>query len=148
MSSTRVDFYVIADPEPRARAKFACALVEKAFALGNRVHLHCGDAAEAEQIDTLLWTFRDRAFVPHARTTVDGAAAEEPVVVSHLEPAGAPREVLINLAPAVPAWFESFERVAEVVSEDPAVKAAGRERFRAYRVRGCEPTSHKIGAER
>lgn len=144
----RVDFYVIADPEPRARAKFACALVEKALELGNRVHLHCSDAAEAEAIDTLLWTFRDRAFVPHARATDAGGAADEPVMVGHLEPPAAPREVLVNLAPTVPAWFATFERVTEVVSEDPVVRAAGRERFRAYRAHGCEPTTHKIGAER
>ena len=146
--TTRVDFYVIADPEPRARAKFACALVEKAFALGNRVHLHCGDAAEAEQIDTLLWTFRDRAFVPHARALAEHAAPDEPVVVGHLEPAPAPREVLVNLAPSVPPWFASFDRVAEVVSEDPVIKAAGRERYRVYRGQGCEPTTHQIGADR
>lgn len=146
--TTRVDFYVIADPEPRARAKFACALVEKAFALGNRVHVNCGDAAEAEAIDTLLWTFRDRAFVPHARALAEHAPAAEPVVVGHLEPAPAPREVLVNLAPSVPPWFASFDRVAEVVSEDPVIKAAGRERYRVYRGHGCEPTTHQIGADR
>lgn len=148
MPAARVDFYVIADPEPRARAKFACALVEKAFALGNRVHLHCGDAAEAEAIDTLLWTFRDRAFVPHARAVGERDEAVEPVMVGHLEPAVAPRDVLINLAPTAPEWWQSFERVAEVVSEDPVVKAAGRERFRAYRAGGIEPTTHKMDADR
>lgn len=144
----RVDFYVLADAEPRARAKFACQLAEKAFGLGNRVHLHCGDAAEAEAIDTLLWTFRDRAFVPHARALAERAAVDEPVVVGHLEPAAEPRDVLINLAPSVPPWFQSFARVAEVVSEDPVVKAAGRERFRVYRASGCEPETHRIGADR
>lgn len=149
----RIDFYVIADPEPRARAKFACALVEKAFALGNRVHLHCGDAAEAATIDTLLWTFRDRAFVPHARTldappATGEPAPTEPVMVGHLEPALEPRDVLINLAPTVPAWFTSFDRVAEIVSDDPVVKAASRERYRVYRGHGCEPTTHQIGADR
>lgn len=146
--STRVDFYVIADAEPRARNKFACALAEKAFGLGNRVFVHCGDAAEAEALDALLWTFRDRAFVPHARAADERAAVDEPVVVGHLEPAPEPRDVLINLSPEVPPWFESFARVAEVVSEDPVVKAAGRERYRVYRSRGCEPTTHQIGAER
>lgn len=145
--ATRVDFYVISDAEPRARAKFACALVEKAFALGNRVYLHCSDATEAAAIDTLLWTFRDRSFVPHALALDTEAAGDEPVIVGHGEPRVAPRDVLINLAPDVPAWFDSFERVAEVISEDPAVKLAGRERFRVYRDRGCTPETHKIGAD-
>ena len=140
---TRVDFYVIADPEPRARNKFACQLAEKAFGLGNRVFLHCGDAAEAEALDTLLWTFRDRAFVPHARDRGD-----EPVIVGHGEPPTDQRDVLINLSPNVPEWFAEFDRVAEVVSDDPLVKAAGRERFRVYRSRGCEPTTHQIGTDR
>jgi len=148
MNSPRVDFYVIADPEPRARNKFACQLAEKAFGLGNRVFLHCGDASEAESIDTLLWTFRDRAFVPHALLRDDAPAGDEPVIVGHGAPPAGLREVLINLAPAVPAWFAEFERVAEVVSDDPLVKAAGRERFRAYRSHGCEPETHKLGTER
>ena len=138
--TTRVDFYVIAEAEPRARARFACALIEKAYSQGHRVHLHCSDAAEAETLDTLLWTFRDKAFVPHALRHGD-----EPVVVGHDEPAAAKREVLVNLAPVVPAWFASFARVAEVVSEDPAVKAAGRERFKFYREQGCTPETHKLG---
>ncbi|MNC91040.1 DNA polymerase III subunit chi [compost metagenome] len=56
--------------------------------------------------------------------------------------------MLVNLAPTVPTWFASYARVAEVVSEDPLVKAAGRERFRTYRASGFEPETHKIGAER
>jgi hypothetical protein len=30
------------------------------------------------------------------------------------------------------------------VDQEPAVKQAGRERFRYYRERGCEPESHKM----
>lgn len=131
---TQVEFHLIAGAEPRTRARYACELAAEAFRLGRRVHLHCSDAGEAATLDALLWTFRDRAFVPHSL-----GAGDEPVVVDHAEPAATPREVLINLAPAVPAWFASFEQVAEIIGEDPAVKAAGRERYKVYRERGCTP---------
>lgn len=61
----RVDFYVLAGPKPAARLRFACRLAEKAYRLDHRVHLQTGSAAEAEQLDELLWTFRQGSFVPH-----------------------------------------------------------------------------------
>ena len=139
----RVDFYLLKDTAPRARARFACRLAEKAFGLGQRVHIHCGDATEVEQLDALLWTFRDRAFVPHA---ADGS--DEPVVIGSDEPRGPGRPMLINLAAEVPEWYARFERVAEIVTDEDAEKAAGRARYRRYREHGHAPETHELEAGR
>ena len=140
MTAPRVDFYLLTDADPRARARVACRLAEKAFASSQRAHLHCTDAAQTETLDKLLWTFRDKAFVPHGL-----AGSGEPIEIGHLEPtAGA--AVLINLSDEVPAWFAGFERVAEIVAGEESSKQAGRARFRVYRDRGCELTTHELGA--
>ena len=63
----RVDFYVLATEETRTRLVYACRVIEKAFLQRLRVVVNLGSAAEADGFDTLLWTFGDRSFVPHAR---------------------------------------------------------------------------------
>ena len=138
--TTRVDFYLLTDADPRARARVACRLAEKAFSAGQKVHVHCADAAEAETLDKLLWTFRDKAFLPHGL-----AGSDEPIEVGHAEPS-TPAAVLINLTEDVPAWYARFERVAEIVAAGDPSKHAGRARFRFYRDRGCVPATHELGA--
>ena len=140
MTAPRVDFYLLTDADPRARARVACRLAEKAFSAGQRVHLHCADVAEAETLDKLLWTFRDKAFVPHGLV-----GSDEPIEIGHAEPA-ATAAVLINLTDEVPGWYARFERVAEIVGAADPSKHAGRARFRFYRDRGCTPTTHDVGA--
>jgi len=136
----KVDFYVLKESEPRARARFACRLAEKAFGLGHSVHLHCAGEEEATALDALLWTFRDRAFLPHGPL-----GSDEPIEVGCAEPQGAPRQVLINLGTTVPEWHARYARIAEIVTEDPADKQAGRSRFRFYRDRGHELETHELG---
>ena len=139
---TRIDFYILDSDAPVERLKTACRICEKAFLLGHEVHVHTGEPALSQRMDELLWTFRDRSFVPHAVEPDD--PIEWPVTIGHtMEPA--PRAVLINLASEVPSFFGRFERVAEVVDAQPQIKAAGRARYRFYRERGYPLQHHTLG---
>ncbi|MGH8503467.1 MAG: DNA polymerase III subunit chi [Gammaproteobacteria bacterium] len=139
----RIDFYVLSDPDALARLLFACRLAEKAYRMGRRVHLHADSEESAKRLDELLWTFRDRGFVPHG--IAPAAADDYPVTIGH---GGGhdwtpPRcDVLINLDTQTPAFFDRFERVAEIV--DSAQREAGRARYRFYRERGCELSHHAL----
>jgi DNA polymerase-3 subunit chi len=53
-------------------------------------------------------------------------------------------QVLINFTLALPDGFERFERVVELVDQQPDVLAKSRERFKQYRERGCAPESHRL----
>jgi len=140
---TRIDFYVLDDTDPGKRLHTACRLIHKAYGLGHRVHVHTGSAGLSRQLDELLWTFRDTAFIPHQ---VQGEDPDCPVQIAHdLEPATA-GQFLLNLDPQVPLFFSRFERVAEIVNQDPAVRDPGRERYRFYRDRGYDLTHHPLGA--
>ena len=105
---------------------------------------------ELETFDQLLWTFSDRAFIPHRRagTTDDTPApAPAPVVIADSgEPDEADGDVLVNLAAAQPAP-QGWSRIAEVVDADAGRRAQGRERYRAYRELGLEPNTHDMGNE-
>ena len=138
---TQVDFYVLPDASPRGRALFVCRLAEKVFGLGQRSFVHLASDDAARELDDLMWTFRDRSFLPHARVD-DGS--DLPVLLGcGQEPAGE-FHLLINLAPEVPGFFSRFKRVAEVVDADPQIRAQGRERFRFYKDRGYPLETHNL----
>jgi DNA polymerase-3 subunit chi len=137
----KIDFYVLPDLDPLARFRCACRIAEKAFSLGHRVHIHTGSKESAQQLDALLWTFRDRAFIPHE---IEPAKAEDcPVTIGYgwIPPHC---EVLINLAAAAPAFFDRFARVADIVCQEEDARNAGRMRYRFYREQGCELSHHSV----
>ena len=139
----RIDFYVLPGQEPKGRLLLACRLAEKAYGLGHRVYLHAASAEQARQLDDLLWTFRQGSFVPH--TLCPPAEGDiSPVSIGSVETPAVAAEVLINLGDAAPVFFERYERVVELVDQQPPVLARSRERFRFYRDRGYEPVSHRL----
>lgn len=148
MAGPQVDFYVLPGDENGARLRFGCRLVEKAWLMRRRVRVQL-EPGEIEGFDQLLWTFSDRAFIPHRRAGApeDDLPAPAPVVIADNDAAdAADGDVLVNLAAAQPAP-DGWARIAEVIDADPARRAKGRERFRAYRERGFEPTTHDMGDE-
>jgi DNA polymerase-3 subunit chi len=139
----RVDFYILPGEAASARDLLSCRLAEKACKMGHKVYLHTDSEGHARQLDELLWTFRPGSFLPHA--LLRDVPPVPPMILIGSGDAEPPvSDVLINLAAAVPPFFDRFERVAEIVDQAPEVKQAGRERFRYYRERGCEPESHKM----
>jgi len=141
MGGPRIDFYIA--PDSGDSLTIACRLAEKAWQAGHRIYMLAGSPAQADTVDTRLWTFRDISFVPHARYKGDADPAE-PVLIGHepLQPQGA--DVLINLAETVPACYTQFERVIEIVDHDKPARARARERFRAYRDQGHDPETHEL----
>jgi DNA polymerase-3 subunit chi len=146
-----VDFYVLEGSDPRARLRFACRLVEKAWLQKNRVRVQFDPGAEIGTFDELLWTFSDRSFVPHRRAGETGSApspALPPVVLADTAEADASDGgLVVNLGSDVPAGFEAYARIAEVVDADAARRQRGRERFRFYRERGIAPATHEMRSE-
>jgi len=140
----RVEFYVLNGSDARARLVYACRLAEKAFLLDQRVSMLTDSEADAAQLDDLLWTFRDRSFVPHERQTAD-REPETPVVVAFRGQTAAHRDLLINLGSAAPPAIGDYARIAEIVDADAGRRQAGRERYRYYLDQGVKPDTHNIG---
>ncbi|MDJ0758101.1 MAG: DNA polymerase III subunit chi [Woeseiaceae bacterium] len=137
----RIDFYVLSQSGAHARHAFACRLAEKAYRLDNTVHIHAGDNGTVRIIDELLWTFRDGSFVPHHCVGDDGL--DSPVTIG-CNPGSPARDLLINLSDELPEFFDHFDRVAELVTNDEDVKIRSRERFLHYREQGHTLETHKL----
>lgn len=138
---TRIDFYVAASVGSDARLDIAARLADKAFGRGHRVFIQTGSPDLAEELDDYLWSFRPASFLPHA------LASEKPdadVVIGWAQDPAPHDDVLINLAPTAPAFFSRFERVAEVVTQDPESLDQLRAAWRFYRDRGYPLNKHDL----
>jgi len=143
MAAPRIDFYVLPDHQDQSRALLACRLADKAYGLGHTVYILTASEAQAAALDDLLWTFRQDSFIPHERYPLVGTEGS-PVLIGSASPAEVVAQVLINFTLTLPDGFERFERIVELVDQQPEVLAASRERFKQYRERGYAPESHRL----
>ena len=130
------------------RAQYACRLVRKARAQGCTVLAVCADPGRLARFDSALWTFSALDFLPHV--AADSPLATRTPILLAADGAAAPaRDLLLMLDDAVPDGFETwaarYPRIVEVVSRDEDDRRTARERFRAYKARGCDPQSIDVG---
>lgn len=141
---TRIDFHTkVAD-----QIAYTCRLIRKARLASpdSRIVILMKDKTQLDALDRALWTFSEHDFLPHAAAD-DSLASQSPVVLIDNEACVLPHhDILVNLSGALPAPFAQFERVCEIVSEDPGETAAGRERYAYYRERGYSLT-HSVASQ-
>lgn len=142
-----VDFYILQDTASEARWQFACRLIEKAFRQGHRINVALEDDADATAFNDLLWTFKPESFIPHQQ--VDSSLAwPAPVMIMgstyrDIAPNSTP-SLLINLSTRLPTQAMAFDRVSEIVIQDPEVLAQTRARYSFYRQQQCAIEHRKI----
>ena len=133
----RADFYLIAKPRFREQPLLlVCELAKKALAAGQPMLVLARDAAQAEQLDDLLWSFDPDAYIPHQIAGADLDEDEADVLIATPDSDVPLRPLVLNLRDA--AVEGMFERVLEVVPADPAAREPLRERWRRYKARDLE----------
>jgi len=123
-----VKFYYNAPDRLRA----ACAITAKAVAQGHKVVAFAPDQGAAQQYDTMLWAAQPRSFVPHVAAG-SPLAARTPVLIAQALNDLPYDDVLINLADDLPAGYEQFKLLVEIVSGDELGRDAARQRWRFYK---------------
>ena len=92
MSATEVGFYHLTrQPLDVVLPK----LLEKAYAAGHRILVHCSDAEQLKRLDQQLWTYDEASFLPHGSddkalqpvllTTSQGERANSPDLLAALD---------------------------------------------------------------
>jgi DNA polymerase-3 subunit chi len=139
----RADFYLIDKPRFRAQPLLlVCELAKKAYAANLPVLVLARDAAQAEELDDLMWSFDPDEYLPHQIAGADEDEDEAPVLIATPDLDLPARALLINLRDAAPAG--GFERVLEVVPADPAARGPLRERWKHYQALGFEVSKHDM----
>lgn len=144
MSLVRVDFYLLNSPAEEDKRLFICRLLEKVYHRGHRIFVVCESQAHAEQMDELLWTFKDDSFIPH---NLQGEGPQPPPPVQIGFGPDKPRDfhdILVNLSADIPSYFVGFKRIIEVVANDEPAKEVSRNRYRDYRAHRCDLHIHEI----
>ncbi len=147
---TRIDFYVLPDLRLDAREQFAVRLAARAFRSGLRSLVQVADDATTARMEALLWAAPNNAFLAHARLGSERAPRAPVVVATAPELDALPaselptHDLLINLELDVPVRFAGFDRVAEIVCQDEAVRTASRVNYRFYRERGYPLHHHDL----
>lgn len=139
----QADFYLIQKPRFRKEPLLlVCELARKAQAAGMPTLIFARDAAQAEQLDDLLWSFDPDAFIPHQIAGADSDEDEADVLIAAPDAEAAMRPLVINLRddPAQGA----FERVLEVVPADESARGPLRERWKHYQARGFAMKKHDM----
>lgn len=90
--------------ERRTLDEILPGLIVKTLERGWRALIRCESAERADAIDSLLWTYDDQSFLPHAQAG-DGDAAGQPVLITVEQSNPNAANILFLVGGAVaPAW--------------------------------------------
>jgi DNA polymerase III subunit chi len=124
---------------------YVCRLLRKAVRQGHRVTVYT-DPDDLTGLDDKLWAVSPVDFVAHCR--VDAASTVRhlsPVVLASTElPVPEIRPMLVNVSQALPADFQQYARLIEVVSLDEADRAQARLRWKKYVQMGYTLIKHDL----
>ena len=139
----RADFYLIAKDRFRAQPlRLVCELARKAHDAGLWTLVLARDAAQAEQLDDLLWDMGEEVYIPHQIAGADVDEEEAAVLIAPPDVDAPLRPLVINLRDA--AVEGTFDRVLEVVPADPEARGPLRERWKHYQARGLDVSKHDM----
>lgn len=138
---TRVDGYYLTPGLPENLDRFACKLIEKAFTQGYTIKVRTRDPAHTDALDHLLWTFRDRSFIPHDQTQGQG----NPVWITDdnksFDPPGYRLLIQFHPIPQDEPWL-IYERIVEIMDAMTRSTAQNRQRWERYRSENFEVHEH------
>ena len=142
MLPNRIDFYLLDSHEPDAGWLYACRLLEKAWMKNHRVFVFCNDQPDAEKLDELLWTFKPDSFIPH-NLQGEGPEPPPPIQIGFGEQPRGFNDILLNMAVEIPAFYQRFQRVMEIVPAEDAARQRSREHYKFYKTQGLMINTHE-----
>jgi DNA polymerase III subunit chi len=130
---TEIAFHVNA-PD---KLDYACRLLRATQKKSAQV-LVLGQIDALRSLSNKLWAMAPTEFFPHCLADAPAEViAHSPIVLSAELPANAvDSQVLLNLGAVLPAGFERFERLIELVGQDSDDLQAARTRWKHYKDRG------------
>lgn len=115
-------------------------LLDKTLARGWRALVLAASEDRVEALTVHLWTYDDRAFLPHG-SAKDGRPAYQPIWLSTEDADVNQANVLFLTDGAASSRVGEFDLVAEIFDgNDGEAVAAARERWKAYKIAGYQLT--------
>ncbi len=132
--------------ERRSLEDILPGLVEKSLQRGWRAAIRTDSSERSDALDTLLWTYDDQSFLPHAQSG-DGEAAQQPVLITVEEGNPNSAQIVFYVGGAMPSDWNVLNDLARVVllfdGRDEAALAGARAAWKDARASGHDVTYWK-----
>lgn len=137
----QVNFYILPDADESARLLFVCRLIDKIYHQGHGIYVQAQAQTQAQALDDLLWRFKPESFLPHALATEQSSS---PIEIGYTTILPAAKEVLINLTLDIPSFHTQFQRLVEVLNQEPTILQTGRKHYKDYQQQGYQLALHDL----
>ncbi|BCN92716.1 hypothetical protein THMIRHAM_05010 [Thiomicrorhabdus immobilis] len=134
-------FYVLNSTEPAEREAFLSKLLNTIWKQQRQCDVRFANQQDAKRYDLTLWGAKPQSFIHHGLEWNVSA----PIQLYGEKITKTCNDVLINLHPEFPEIHSQYQRTIEVLDQSDYLIKMGRERWKAYKQAGIEPTVHKIG---
>jgi len=141
LNAPDVLFYVLNSTEPTERESFLSKLLNTIWKQERSCDVRFANQQDAKRYDLTLWGFKPQSFVHHGLEL--NVPAPVQLYGEHIKKPC--NDVLVNLHPEFPTQHTHYQRTIEVLDQSEYLIQMGRERWKAYKASGIEPTVHKIG---
>jgi DNA polymerase-3 subunit chi len=132
--------------ERRSLEEILPGLVEKSLARGWRAAIRTDSSERSDAMDTLLWTYDDQSFLPHAQLG-DGEPAAQPVLITVEEGNPNSANIVFYVGGAMPGDWAALNDLARVVllfdGRNEAALAAARAAWKDAKAGGHDVTYWK-----
>jgi DNA polymerase-3 subunit chi len=132
--------------EKRSLEEVLPGLVEKSRQRGWKALIRADSADRADTVDTLLWTYDDQSFLPHAQLG-DGEARRQPVLITVEEGNANEAEIVFYVGGAQPTDWADLSALSRIVmlfdGRDQAALTAARAAWKDARAAGHDVTYWK-----
>jgi DNA polymerase III subunit chi len=140
---TQVDFYLLEQINLSACYRFSCRFAEQAYQADQALYYLVDTIDQAQQLNDLLWTWRDISFIPHC---LDNAEEAEKIRIGTSAPLSLEKYFLVNLTPHVLDFFTDFVVVIEIVPDESGAKKTAREKYKIYQQKEIKLNVHRLSA--
>ena len=132
--------------ERRSLEEVLPGLVEKSLQRGWRAAIKTDSSELSDALDTLLWTYDDQSFLPHAQQG-DGDPAAQPVLITVEEGNPNSAQIFFYIGGVEPGDWNSLSDLARVVllfdGRDAAALASARAAWKNAKAAGHDVTYWK-----
>ena len=141
---TNVLFHHFESIERKDFLIYVCKLIEKGYKQNiNPIFIKTDTQKQAEEIDKILWTFRQESYIPHTLVDQDSNNTQ-PVQIGWIDNEIEDAEAIINLSDGMPDISNHLKKIHEIIENIDEKKDKARERWKKYKSIGFNIKAHKV----
>ena len=141
---TNVLFHHFESIERKDFLIYVCKLIEKGYKQNiNPIYIKTDTQKQAEELDKLLWTFRQESYIPHTLVDQDSNNTQ-PVQIGWIDNEIEDAEAIINLSDGMPDISNHLKKIHEIIENIDEKKEKARERWKKYKSIGFNIKAYKV----